>query len=472
MNYTDFINQKTHLTGQFGFDPIWMPDAAFGFQQHLIEWACQKGRAAVFADCGLGKTMMQLSWCENVTRKTNGNVLLLTPLAVGAQTVKEAERFGMEAKRSVDGKVAAKITVTNYEKLHLFDPNDFVGICCDESSILKHVKGATQKAVTRFVCKMPYRSLWTATAAPNDYTELGTSSEALGGLNHSEMLKMFFRQMDQKTTDQYERKIAGLEKASNHFGKLSFRVSQAVNGWRLKGHAHDHFWRWVCSWARACRKPSDLGFSDTGYDLPPLNEREHIVTPNTPPDGMLFTMPAFGLKEERDERKRTAEERCQLVADLVNHDRPAVIWCHNNYEGDALEKMIPGAVQIAGRHDDDHKESAYEGFGDGSIRVLITKPKIGAWGLNWQHCNHVVTFASHSYEQYYQSVRRCWRFGQTKPVTVDIIASEGEVRVKENMARKSAQADKMFSELVLHMNNALHQKREIKKITHNLPTWL
>ncbi len=470
--FAAFIDKKTHLTGEFGFEPLFIPDLAFPFQKSIIEWATRKGRSAVFADCGLGKTMMQLTWCENVVRKTNGNVLLLTPLAVGAQTVRESERFGMEAKRSIDGKVAAKITVTNYEKLHMFDPSDFIGVCCDESSILKHVKGATQKAVTRFVCKMPYRSLWTATAAPNDYTELGTSSEALGGLNHSEMLKMFFKQMDQKTTDQYERKIEGLEKAANHFGKLSFRVSQAINGWRLKGHAHDHFWRWVCSWARACRKPSDLGFSDTGYELPQLMEREHIVTPNTPPEGMLFTMPAFGLKEERDERKRTADERCQLVADLVSHDRPAVIWCHNNYEGDALERMIPGAVQIAGRHDDDHKEAAYEGFGNGSIRVLITKPKIGAWGLNWQHCNHVVTFASHSYEQYYQSVRRCWRFGQTKPVTVDIIASEGEVRVKENMARKSAQADKMFSELVLHMNNALHQKREIKTITPKLPSWL
>jgi len=471
-DFEQFIDRKTHLTGDFGFDPIFMPEKAFPFQQDLIQWATNKGRAAVFADCGLGKTMMQLAWCENVVRKTNKRVLLLTPLAVGAQTVAEAARFGMEAARSIDGKPAANITVTNYEKLHLFDPNDFVGVCCDESSILKHVKGATQKAVTRFVCKMPYRSLWTATAAPNDYTELGTSSEALGGLNHSEMLKMFFKQMDQKTTDQYEKKIANLEKAANHFGKLSFRVSQAIDGWRLKGHAHDHFWRWVCSWARACRKPSDLGFDDAGYDLPKLIEREHIVTPNTPADGMLFTLPAFGLKEERDERKRTIEERCGLVAELVNHDRPAVIWVHANAEGDLLEKMIPGAVQIAGRHTDDEKEAAYEGFSNGSIRVLITKPKIGAWGLNWQHCNHVVTFASHSYEQYYQSVRRCWRFGQKNPVTVDIIASEGEVRVKENMDRKARQADVMFTELVGHMNNAIHQERQFKQLIPKLPSWI
>lgn len=472
MNYQDFIDRKTHLGGEFGFDPVSIPEKAFPFQSDLIGWTTRKGRAAVFADCGLGKTMMQLAWCENVVRKTGKNVLVLAPLAVGAQTVREAERFGMEARKSIDGTAHPGITVTNYEKLHMFNADDFIGLCCDESSILKHVKGATQKAVTRFMTKLPYRSLWTATAAPNDFTELGTSSEALGGLNHSEMLKMFFKQMDQKTTDQYEKKIERLEKAANHFGKLSFRVSQAVNGWRLKGHAHDHFWRWVCSWARACRRPSDLGFSDTGYDLPQLIEREHIITPNTPPDGMLFTMAAFGLKEERDERRRTIEERCGLVAQLVDHDRPAVVWCHTNQEGDHLERIIPGAVQIAGRHTDEEKESAYERFSDGSVRVLITKPKIGAWGLNWQHCNHVVTFASHSYEQYYQSVRRCWRFGQEKPVTVDVIASEGEVRVKENMARKSDQADKMFSELVKHMSNALHHRREIKTLTPKMPSWL
>lgn len=471
-NYDDFIYDKSQLGGVYGFEPTFFPDKSFPFQRNLIQWGTTMGRAAIFADCGLGKTMMQLSWAENVAQHTNGNVLILTPLAVGAQTVQEATRFGMEASRSMDGKPTNRITVTNYEKLHLFNPDDFQGVCCDESSILKHVKGATQKAVTRFMSKMKYRSLWTATAAPNDFTELGTSSEALGGLNHSEMLKMFFRQMDQKTTDQYERKIANLEKQANHFAKLSFRVSQSINGWRLKGHAHDHFWRWVCSWARACRKPSDLGFSDDGYSLPSLIEREHIVTPTTPPSGMLFTMPAFGLKEERDERRRTLQERCQLAADLVSHDRPAVIWCHTNDEGNLLEKIIPGSIQVAGRHSDEEKESAYQGFSDGTHRVLVVKPKIGAWGLNWQHCNHVVTFASHSYEQYYQSIRRCWRFGQKKPVTVDIIASEGEVRVKENMNRKSVQADKLFTELVTHMNNSISYKPERQKITASLPSFI
>lgn len=470
--YEQFLHQKSQLGGEFGFNPSFLPDFLFPFQRALLEWSINKGRAAIFADCGLGKTAMQLVWCHNVVEKTNGNVLILTPLAVGAQTVAEALKFGLRAARSRDGKPAGKITVTNYEKLHLFDPKDFAGVACDESSIIKHATGATQKAVTRFMSKLPYRSLWTATAAPNDFTELGTSSEALGNLNNSEMLSRFFKQMDQKTTDQYEKKIDNLEKQANHFGKISFRVSQAINGWRLKGHAHDHFWRWVCSWARACRKPSDLGFSDAGYVLPDLIEREHVVKPTTPPEGMLFTMPAFGLAEERDERRRTLNERCRMAADLVNHSKPAVVWCHMNNEGDLLEKMIPDSVQVKGAMDDDEKEEAYAAFQAQEKRVLIVKPKIGAWGLNWQFCNHVVTFASHSYEQHYQLTRRCWRFGQKNPVTVDTISSEGEQRVQENMMRKAKQADKMFEELVKHMGNAIKLERQIKTIKPTLPAWL
>jgi len=470
--YESFLDTKTQLGGEHGFEPVFMPGFLFQFQKALVEWAVRKGRAAIFADCGLGKTAMQLAWAQNIVEKTNKPVLILTPLAVGAQTVKEGAKFGIPVERSRDGNFTGKIAITNYERLHYFKPEDFVAVAADESSIIKHATGATQKAVTRFMLKLPYRSLWTATAAPNDFTELGTSSEALGELNYSDMLHIFFKQMDQKTTDQYERKIANLEKQKQHFAKLSFRVSQAISGWRLKGHAHDNFWRWVCSWARACRKPSDVGFSDAGFVLPDLIEREHMVKPMTPADGFLFTLPAFGLKEERDERRRTMKERCGQVAELVNHDRPAVVWCHMNDEGDALEKMIPGSVQVAGRHEDDEKEKAYEDFSSGAKRVLILKPKIGAWGLNWQFCNHVVTFASHSYEQYYQSVRRCWRFGQKLPVTVDIIASEGEGRVRESMERKARQADKMFSELVLHMNNALNFERKRTQLTPAIPSFL
>lgn len=471
-DYHEFIRSKSQEGLDGGFDPEFLPEFLFDFQKALVQWAVRKGRAAIFADCGLGKTAMQLVWAENVHRKTGKPVLILTPLAVGAQTVAEGERFGIKCQRSNDGTAHDGITVTNYEKLHLFNAADFGAVAADESSIIKHSTGATQKAVTRFMSKMPYRSLWTATAAPNDYTELGTSSEALGGLSHSDMLHVFFKQMDQKTTDQYERKISNLEKEKKHFAKLSFRVSQAISGWRLKGHAHEHFWRWVCSWARACRRPSDLGFSDKGFQLPELREREHIVAPKSPAAGFLFTLPAFGLKEERDERRRTLKERCGLVCDLVNHSSPAVVWCHLNEEGDALEKMIPNSVQVSGKLEDEEKEAAYESFKDGTNRVLILKPKIGAWGLNWQFCNHVVTFASHSYEQYYQSIRRCWRFGQKSPVTVDVIASEGEVRVRDNMSRKAEQADKMFTELVSKMNFAMRLDR-ISKQTHvRLPNWI
>ena len=455
MNYDAFIDQKTQLGGSYGFDPLFMPEALFPFQKALVEWSVRKGRAAVFADCGLGKTLMQLVWAQNIVERTCKPVLILTPLAVGAQTVAEAARFGIEAGRSRDGAIASPITVTNYEKLHLFNAEDFGGVVCDESSILKHFTGATQKEVTRFMAKRLYRSLWTATAAPNDYTELGTSSEALGNIGHTDMLTRFFKMDDAKASRMNDVKAAR-QANTNHFAKLAYRVSQQMSGWRLKGHAVEPFWRWVCSWARACRRPSDLGFNDERFQLPELIERSHIVMPKRPAADMLFTIPVVGLKEEREERRRTTKERCDLVAELVNHDRPAVVWCHMNDEGNILTNQIKGAEQVAGCNTDDEKESAYARFQDGTTRVLVTKPKIGAWGLNWQHCNHVVTFASHSYEQYYQSIRRCWRFGQARPVEVDIVASEGERYVFDNMTRKGHAATEMFESLVRHMNNALH----------------
>jgi superfamily II DNA or RNA helicase len=471
-DYATFLDRKTHLGQMSGFDPLWMPDFLFPFQRHLVTWAIQKGRAAIFADCGLGKTPMQLVWAQNVVEKTCKPVLILTPLAVGAQTVREANKFGIEAKQSRDGKVAAPITVTNYEQLHKFTPSEFGGLVCDESSILKHFSGATQKQVTRFMTKLPYRLLCTATAAPNDYTELGTSSEALGGVGYSDMLTRFFKQEDSKASRKNDVNAWAKAKAGNHFAKLSYRVSQATAGYRFKGHAKEPFWRWVCSWAKACRYPSDVGFSDEGFILPDLIERDHTVMPTEPPPGEMFTLPAFGLKEEREERKRTTKQRCQLVADIASHSRPCVVWCHMNDEGRNLSKMIPGAVEVCGSTDDDERERIYEGFADGSIRALVIKPKIGAWGLNWQHCSDVVTFGSHSYEQYYQSIRRCWRFGQKKPVTVDIVVSEGEKYVLENMKRKGRQAAEMFAMLVKHMNNSLAIETDKYNKSTEVPSWL
>ena len=471
-DYSDFIYRKSQLGDMAGFDPVWMPDFLFDFQKSLVEWAVRKGRAAIFADCGLGKTPMQLVWAENVVRKTMRPVLILTPLAVAAQTVREAAKFDIPIARSQNGEIRSTIVVSNYERLHYFNPDDFAGVVCDESSILKHFTGATQSAVTRFMLKVPYRLLCTATAAPNDYVELGTSSQALGELGYSEMLTRFFKQSDNKMHRMQQIKDQRREKLANHFGKLSFRVHQQIGQWHLKGHATTPFWQWIASWARACRKPSDLGFSDDDFALPALIERAHNIMPDRPPDGMLLTLPAIGLSEERDERRRTLTERCNLVADLVNHDRSAVIWCHLNAEGDRLAEVVPNSRQVRGADTDEQKEEAYRAFAAGEIKRLIIKPKIGAWGLNWQHCNHVVTFASHSYEQYYQSVRRCWRFGQKNPVTVDIIATEGERRVQENMARKAAGADQMFAELVAQMNSAMHLSSEQFQYPVETPQWL
>ncbi len=452
-DYYQFLDRKAQLGGDHGIDsdpPAWL----FDFQQFLVAWALRKGRAAVFADCGLGKTAIELAWADAIARHSGKRVLVLTPLAVAPQIAREAEKFGVEASVSRDGRLSSQIVVSNYEKLHLFSPSDFIGLACDESSILKSYNGATKTAITAFARKLPFRLLATATAAPNDYTELGTSSDALGYLGHMDMLNRFFKN-DQNNSAQ---------------GRTG---GEAIK-WRLKGHAETPFWRWVCSWARAIRKPSDIGFDDSRFILPPLIEKEHMVKAMSRPDGMLFDLPAQGLKEQRDERRRTIGERCEKVAELVNHTgEPALVWCHLNDEGDELEGLIPDAVQVSGRDSDDAKEGKLLDFADGRARVLITKPKIGAWGLNYQHCNHVVSFPSHSFEQYYQGVRRCWRFGQKRPVTVDIVTTEGEIDVLKNLQRKAAKADQMFANLVTEMNSAIYIERTQQfKTQQEVPSWL
>jgi hypothetical protein len=453
MNYHKFLENKSQMSGDFGFDPVWMPDFLFDFQKYLVEWSIKKGRGAMFADCGMGKTPMQLVWAENIARKTDGNILILTPLAVSQQTINEANKFGIEVKKSNDGK-AYRITVTNYEKLHLFDSSDFAGMVCDESSILKSFDGKYKAQITAFMRKMKYRFLYTATAAPNDYIELGTSSEALGYLGHMDMLNRFFKN-DQNNS-------------------ATKRLYGKQMKWRFKGHGEDPFWRWVVSWARACRMPSDFGFDNDGFVLPPKSEIQHIVKSSRPAPGMLFALPAVGLREEREERRRTLTERCERIAELVSDTKsPALVWCHMNDEGDLLEQIIKDGKQVAGKHSDEIKEERLMAFANNELRVLITKPKIGAWGLNFQHCNHITFFPSHSFEQYYQGVRRCWRFGQKKPVKIDIVSTEGERDILKNLQRKATQADKMFERLVHFMNNHLNIKT-IKYFNEkeNLPTWL
>ncbi len=468
MDYAAFLATKSQLADLQGFEPLWLPDFLFPFQRSLVEWAIRKGRAALFADCGLGKTPMQLVWAENVARKTNKPVLLLAPLAVSRQFAWEAEKFGIEAHVSADGKPHPNITVANYERLHKFDPEDYSGVACDESSIIKHWTGKTQKTVTRFLSKLRYRLLCSATPAPNDYVEMGTSSEALGSLTHSDMLATFFRQL---SDDEKKRRASADDFI--HSRRLSWRVIQSSGQWVLRPHAFEPFWKWVASWARACRKPSDLGdFADDAFTLPPLNRRDHTVTPRTPPPGMLFTLPAFGLNQERAERRRTLAERSELVATLTRDSDSAVVWCHLNPEGDRLEKDIKGAVQVKGAQSIEEKEELILAFLNGEARVMVTKPKIAGLGLNLQHCAHVVTFVTHSYEQFYQCVRRCWRFGQKRPVTLDVIATIGEVNVRKNMDKKEKLAMQMFDQVIEHMNSALAVRAPEAGLKEEIPTWL
>ena len=453
-DYATFLANKAQLTDAGGFEPSGLPGHLFDFQRATVEWAVRHGRSAIFADCGMGKTPMELAWADQIHRHTGKPVLMLTPLAVGFQAVHEAEKFGHEAALSRTGTVTAPITITNYEQLGKFDHDRFGGVVCDESSILKSFDGVTKAQVTEFMRRVPYRLLGTATAAPNDWIELGTSSEALGGLGHMDMLTRFFTNKQRSTSSR---------------GRTSGGESVT---WRLKGHAEEPFWRWVASWARAMRKPSDLGYADDLFHLPELVIRERIVEASRPADGALFDVPAIGLREEREETRRTLEERCHAAASALEDADRAVAWCHLNDESAMLARIIPGAVEVSGADDPDAKESKLTAFTNGEIRVLVTKPSIGAWGLNWQHNHRMTYFPSHSYEQWYQAVRRSWRFGQTQPVTVDIITTEGGRNVLANLQRKADQADAMFTALVGHMNDALAVTGATYNRPVEVPPWL
>lgn len=454
MSYAEFLASKAQYGADSGFSPTFLPSFLFDFQAALVDWSVRKGRAAIFADCGLGKTPMQLAWAQNVVERTNGNVLILDPLAVASQTVREAGKFGIECGRSRDGHASGKITITNYEQLEKFDATDFVGIVCDESSILKSFDGVRRVQITKFMKKLPYRLLCTATAAPNDYIELGTSSEVLGALGFMDMLNRFFR--------------------NDNNNSATRRMHGEAPKWRFKGHAKAPFWRWATSWARACRKPSDLGFDDGRFVLPPLTTTRRYVEAQKLADGMLFNLPAHDLASQREERKRTVRERCEMAASLVSaHNGAALMWCDLNQEGNMLEDMVSNCVQISGNDSDEAKEEKFEAFLSGQALRLVTKKKIGAWGLNFQHCAHITTFPSHSYEQYYQAVRRCWRFGQSRPVQVDVIMTKGDEMVMQNMERKSRAADNMFASLVAEMNDAVSVSRDRNFMqTMEVPTWL
>lgn len=435
MDYYEFLKRKQHTSGQFGFDPVWMPDKAFDFQQHIITKLVQKGRMGAFADTGLGKTLIQIAVANNIVRKTNGRVLILTPLAVAFQFLDEAASIEVDdIQHTKDGKHSKKIVICNYERLHHLDPDDFECVMLDESSILKNFQGRTRDQIVAFIKRVRYRYLATATPSPNDFIELGNSSEALGYMGYMDMLTKFFK-TNQGSADSNNRNI----------GEKFY----------LKPHAERDFFAWVNQWAIMVKRPSDLGFSDKGYELPELITNRHTVRNEHTwcIDGQesMFAMPAKTLTEVREEQKLTVAERCEKAISLAE-GKTSVYWCNLNDEGDTLASLDKEAVQIKGGMPIDKKEELLVAFAAGEIKRLITKPKMTSMGLNWQHCNHTVYFPTYSYEQYYQSIRRFWRYGQKRPVTCDLVVSEGQSRVTEALEQKTQKAIELYESLVAHAN--------------------
>jgi len=441
--YAAFLKHKSVQGRRHGFAPTFLPDCLFDFQKYLAEWSIRQGWAAALADCGLGKTLLSLVWSENVVRHTNSNILIATPLAVGRQFVQEAERFGMIAHRVKGGALHRGINVTNYEQLHHYRPTDFQGFVGDELSCIKNFDGKTRRVVTEFMTKVPYRLGCTATPAPNDHMEIGSLSEALGIMPRGQMLGMFFTNGGEDTQH-----------------------------WALKGHARTRFWEWMSGWARAVRLPSDLGYADGAFILPEL-VAERVVLPNDFRNG-FFPYQANTLAEQREEKKRTAERRCQKVAELLPRDRPVLAWCQLNKEAALLERFIPGAVQVSGADRDEEKEEKLMAFTSGQIRALVTKPKIASFGLNWQHCADVSYFPTHSVEQYYQALRRCWRFGQKNRVNVRLVHTEAEGKVAANMLRKERQICEMYAGICASINQVLRDNSAngVAQQIMEVPAWL
>jgi hypothetical protein len=413
----------------------------YDFQSRLVSWAIERGRAAIFADCGLGKTAMQLSWADIVSKSFGRPVLILAPLSVVSQTIEEASRFGIEATR--DGQ-PGMITVTNYQRMDRLNASDYCGVVCDESSILKSYSGATRTAIIDFMRHVDYRLLCSATPSPNDFEELGNSVEALGIMRRVEMLATFFVHDGGDT------------------GK-----------WRLRGHGQRPFWEFVAGWARAIRRPSDVGFSDDRFVLPEMRVVSHVLN-SKPLPGMLFASEAKTLDEQRAERRATIEDRCSKVAEIANADSsPFVAWCSLNDESRLLTSMIDGAIEVSGSMSDEEKEDAFDRFRKGAAKAIVTKPSMAAFGMNWQHCHRMSFFPSHSHEQFYQAVRRCWRFGQKMPVEVHIVTTESESAVIDNLKRKEKQSIELFDRIVENMGAAIRDAAvycPLKKV--EAPSWL
>lgn len=441
MEYLEFIEKKKHSIGNSGFEANFIPDMAFDFQKFIIEKAVKKGRIANFADTGLGKTLIQLSIAKNIIQHTNKKVLILTPLAVAFQFILEAEKLGIDdIEYSKDGKHTNKIVLCNYERLHYFNSEDFVGVILDESSILKNFDGKIKSQVTAFVKKIPYRFLSTATPSPNDFIELGTSSEALGYMGYMDMLTKFFKN-NQNSVDSTNRNI----------GEKFY----------LKPHAEKDFFSWVNQWSIMVKMPSDLGFSNDRYVLPKLILNTSVVKNQSLLDVngqfQLFTPIAKSMTEVRHEQKQTEEKRCEKAIEL-SKDKTSVYWCNTNNESSILKNSDREAVEIIGSQSIERKEEILLAFANGEIKRIITKAKMTSFGLNWQHCNHSVFFPTWSYEQYYQSIRRFWRFGQKNDVTIDLVVSDGQTRVLEALQQKTQKAIELHESLTQNVNRSFENK--------------
>lgn len=454
MNYNELIESKRHTSGNFGIDPKYLPDMMFDYQKYIAEYTIRKGRCADFLDTGTGKTILEQVIAVNYIKHSNKPVLILCPLGVAFQFITEAVKYGIDdISYSKDGKYSTKIVVTNYERLHHFNSNDFDCVILDESSILKNDKGATRLQITTFLKKIKYRFLFTATPSPNDYIELGTSSEALGYLGYTDMLTRFFRNN--------ENSISSTDKIGDK--------------WVLKGHAVDFFFQWVSSWSISMRKPSDLGFSDERFVLPDLNIRHHSVKnmKNLIVNNQIqmFNQIAKNRTEIASENNHTINERCEKAVELAKDHDYSVYWCNLNPEGDTLAKLDKDSVQLKGSLSIDAKEDILMAFSRGEIKKLITKPKITCFGLNWQHCNHTVIFPTWSHEQFYQMIKRFHRYGQQREVFADIVHSDGQQRVIDSLIAKAKKADNLYSKLNSNLNSTFNIDKKLFNQPVKLPTW-
>jgi superfamily II DNA or RNA helicase len=425
MDYDNFIKSKSAdvITKGFDVNKNLLPDQLKQFQIDIVSWACKRGSAAIFADTGLGKTIMQLSWAHQVSKHIGKPVLILAPLCVAQQTVREGDKFGIESVYLRDGYSDKNIHVTNYEMLKNFNAENYGGIVVDESSILKGMNGKIRKQITDFARKIPYKLSCTATPSPNDFMELGTQCEFLGIMTQTEMLATFF-----------------------------IHDGSDTSKWRLKGHGKFKFWEWMATWSIVIRSPEDLGYKDDGYNLPPLRLHEHIVETETNQDDLFVTV-AQGLLERNRARKDSVKSRCKKAAEIMSNYDTCIAWCNLNDESELISGLAD-SVEITGAMDSEVKEKRILDFTNSEIKSITTKPKIAGFGLNWQHCNAMVFVGlSDSFESFYQAVRRCWRFGQQKPVDVHIVVSDREGAVLENIRRKQKNHDEMSIKMAEIMRN-------------------